>query len=126
MKYIKAYEQEQNLPKVGDYVILSSDSSLDMIVRDHGNYRDGYSEHQEFLKNNIGKVVKRVSGTKIRSLKDHLEYLEYPLKYENFPNIMDHYFNNYGYRYIYKQDILFFSSDRADCEAYLSAKKYNL
>ena len=74
MKYIKTYEDLDDL-KIGDYVIcICCDLALDTDVRE---------KITTFLENNIGKIVSN-SGNRNRP---HLpeRFFRYPIAYENVP-----------------------------------------
>ena len=119
MKYLKLYEDLNDGPKLGDYVICT--------------YEKYNSEPlNKFLSENIGQVVdfdidKRISGKMdLYSMrKSYPEFIEYPIKYDTDSNIKE-FFNSSNFRYFEKESVLFYSSDKEECEVYLSAKKYNI
>jgi len=111
MRYIKTYEGKKEKPKVGDYVICTDFTNIK-------------PKEKEYIENTIGKLVDIAEGMTN----------PYTVYYENAPQI----FTNFcflGYDEIVKLDncrwydrkeILFFSPDKEECEAYLAVKKYNL
>jgi len=107
MKHIKTYEVVGNRsterPQIYDYVLCEE-------------YYSGDNRLDEFIKNNIGKVVGY----------GDFDYI-YKCKYDNIPYQMNsNYFNNIGIRSIRLQDIKEFSSDKEDLKLILKSKQYNL
>ena len=108
MKYIKTYEDLNDEPNLGDYVITT------VIISDVD------PKLKFFLENNVGKICK---------IEDHV--ISYLVKYENTPfdlfiGINDNYKKDVGYWWFDKLEIKIHSSNKEECEAYLNAKKYNL
>lgn len=121
MRYIMNYnkvcesiESEIKKPVKGDFVIctvtnFANDYSLSRIFTD-------------FINSNVGKVV----GI------DYMgKELNYFIRYENIPIELRNWFNSNpsepssGFRR-FEDNILYFSSDREDCEIFLATNKYNL
>lgn len=121
MKYIKTYEQLDEEPQIGDYVIMTS-----------------YEWLNEFLHNNIGQIV--FIGT--QNQNDNINVI-YPSNiitddsyfrkitkyehdiYDKFSSIAR---NNkkVSLRIFERNEILYFSKNKEDLEAKIAAKKYNL
>lgn len=84
-------------PMVGDYVYCYDTT-------------EGIPEFDEFLNNNIGKIIKI----------EHFYYVEF----ENFEELLNMEFNhpvNFQLK-----EIIFWSKNKEHVEAYIAAKKYNL
>lgn len=96
MKYIKTYENIT--PQINDYVIID-DYNYNQIMKN-------------FLQNNIGKIVL----TKEKSLTDAY-YVEF-----DKPNPWDY----SKYLSIQPNQIKYYSTNKEDCEIYLTKLKYNL
>ena len=115
MKYIKKFENIKEI-QVGDYVIC--DEGYLLISDDDFDY---------FLRNNVGKCINIVGS-------------EYIIEYKNIPSNIENYFRfdrNGSYnnlnpwnitncRRMDISEIIFHSENKEDCEAYISANKYNL
>lgn len=105
MKHLRLYEDMGNELKVGDYVICSS----------------GRPDIDKFLSTNIGQCIEIGTDTEPE--------LPYKIKYPSLdPRHFNYkYFNGVeGFRWMRKGDIVFFSSDRKDCEMYMDSGKYNI
>ena len=101
MKHIKLFEDLQNIPEVGDYVIANS------------KYTD--EDSQNFFLNNIGKVIR---NREIDELKRFVE-----VEYNNVPkNIL---VDNNNWLFLL-DEILYWSKDKNELETLLASKKYNL
>ena len=109
MKHIKKYEhtiedEHIQLPQIGDYVICT-DKHIASIDKNF----------DEFLKNNIGKIIKTPSHNKT----------SYDVKYRLIPNNVIIYFTN-NIRSFYPKEILHHSPNKEDLELYVQANKYNI
>lgn len=113
MKYIKTYEDLNDEPQIGDYVVCSEEGKEDILPEDNS-----YGVY-EFTSNNVGQYVK------YRGSVQHFKYL---IKYEDLPEELrwSFYDDEENCRRMAKKEILFWSKDKEACEAYLAAKKYNL
>ena len=112
MKYIKTYEDAttKDEPQVGDYVLckLKGTNSL--------------KELKEYLSNNIG-ICTRIKKSSVDSLITYYTINFYgPISQRLSYNC----FNGSNYRYFEKDELLFWSPNKEDCEAFLAANKYNL
>ena len=117
MKYIKIYEENNDLPEIGDYVICTT-TKID------------YTSLVKFLNSNIGQVIDANdthAGDRISSYpgKDSV-YFRHPVKYENVPKDLRTVFNEDNYRFIKKKEFLYHSKNREDLESILIANKFNL
>jgi len=104
MKYLKTYEQNSNKPKIGDYVLMKTDSKN--------------IDYRNFLKSNAGKI-EYIMGNVVYVL-----YKNIPIKLLKFFN-----FNTFSQEYYHtfnENKILVFSDNPDDLELKLSANKYNL
>ena len=107
MKHIKIYENIDNDPKIGDYVICNENLSY-------------YDELVNFLSNNVGRIVLK-NYTIVNVCFDYL------VQYDYIPKELDIYFyNSSNLRPINIDDIIKFSENKEDLEMYINAKKYNL
>lgn len=114
MKYIKTYEEiNDNIPQVGDYVILNDDSTFD---NDDMNYLN-------FIKTSIGYIFK----------KPNVKFSY--IKYDNIPDNIKDYFQYSDYSEGLKvgncilandSNIQYWSKNKRELEPLLNAKKYNL
>lgn len=122
MKHIKTYENYNEKPKVGDYILANIKNSIPIAH---------YGEYQEFINNSIGKIIE-ISY-------DHSEKEYYlTVKYENIPKNIEFLFHSYleagnisynGERIttsIFMNDIVFYSNNKEEVQKILDAKKYNL
>jgi len=100
MKYIKSYESLAHTTKIGNYVIVESESI--------------FTNVKEFINNSIGKIVDIVSNVST-PLK---------VKYINIPKGIKHYFDNT--RSFYIKQIKYISTNREDLKPFLIANKYNI
>jgi len=110
MKYIKTYEDIDNEPKVGDYVMcheLDDTSRISNINKDEINI---------FLDVNIGQIQEY----------DNRKW--YEVEYENIPQELIGWFNAsmLNCRSMKRSEILVHSKNKEDIEHLMSAKKYNL
>jgi len=118
MRYLRTYEHLNDTPTVGDYVICD----------ENNNVNDNDRIFNYFLSNNLGKCINIVGS-------------EYIIEYDNIPSKIKHYFHVWkGYRSkdkrykavttncrkMNRNEIIYFSNNKEDCEAYLTAKKYNI
>lgn len=105
MKYLKTYK-DLSKPQIGDYVILTSKITED-------------EELMDFLSKNIGKYIRN---------DYQVDSLPYLIKFTGkmSPKLSGTRFNGKNYRRVSREDIIFFSPNKEDCETYLTAKKYNL
>lgn len=107
MKYLKSYENFKDKPKVGDYVLMRTDSRN--------------IEYRNFLKNNIGQIT---------NMSDYLV----TVKYENVPTnlIKLKIFNwnksdgGFYYHTFNINKMLVFSDTPDDLELKIDTNKYNL
>jgi hypothetical protein len=121
MKMYDEPEPEVSLtkPEEGDYVIVTEN--------DHRN-----AKLNNFLKNNIGQIVKIEKDGELDSVSYYIQFQKVPEDLQ--------YFFEYGSssffvitgikikntRIFVKNEILFYSKNREDCEIFLTAKRYNL
>ena len=131
MKYIKLFEEIDNKPEVGDYVIcVEFDSGL-----------SGLEKFNHFLSNNIGKIIFIATG------QNH-DDIEYYVTFDNPPeDILDYAFYTKRLRYINNidkdeyemvndeytnitemdgQNIIHCSKNKEELEIKLAGNKYNL
>lgn len=115
MKYIKLYEEDifEKELQIGDYVVCKDEwySSEGMM---------------NFISDNIGQYVQ---------MNYHYsdDYI-YMIRYSKIPLYLQEYFKDYTNhqgtkrccRAMRKSEIIFFSSNKKDCEAFITANKYNL
>jgi hypothetical protein len=104
----KIFENNKE-PKIGDYVICY----------------DGQSDLEDFLANNVGKIIKKSKNG--YGHKNHLG--KYLVLYKNIPVEFeeDFKFNNIdGTRPMRRYEILYFSNKEKDCEMYINTNKYNI
>jgi len=107
---ISSIQNINNEPDVGDYVIC------------HKNLQGWTNSYKfnAFINENIGQCVELLSSKK------------FSIKYEKVPKEIKHFFireneNLYAHcRHFSKEDIIYYSNDKEDCEVYLASKKYNL
>lgn len=95
--------EKYNIPIIGDFIIVNHK----MVANE---------KFAKFIENRIGEIVKI----------EKVIWMKYSVKYD-----VDEYFSEFGFNYMNPiawsiNEILFFSSDKSDCEAYLQTQKYNL
>ena len=100
MKHLKSYENNNTIPKKGNYVLMSTDH-LDVDVKN-------------FINNNIGKIVNNIMSKNSSVM----------IKYENVPENIEEYF--IPYRTFSQHQILYFSPNKEDVKRQLTANKFNL
>jgi hypothetical protein len=98
----------ENEPKLHDYVILDI------------NWHPNLPKLDFFFNNNIGQISKLKKDNKNR------DYIQYQIIYENSPKEFKKYILNNRFSYVYRSQIKYFSSNKEDLEAILTANKYNL
>ena len=113
MKHIKLYEELNDKPKVGDYVVC-----YDKI------YKDKDKRLNDFLLNNVGQCYDDLSD-------DDTVYQSYQIFYEKIPQELNIFFNSgKNFRWMKSDEILFYSKNMEDClyfiEMRLNLDKYNL
>jgi len=120
MKYLKKFEDLQEVPKVGDYVLIITDSS---------------NEHfKEFINNTIGvleHIIKHKPDIWGNESEDSVS-----IKYENVPPMIKDMFylspfitkdyGRQGFREFDIKKIVAFAKTKEELEIKLSANKYNL
>ena len=115
MKYIKTYETIEDELQIGDFVICKEkENSYTYSIYS----QDDYEKLQYFLENNIGLIKKK--GKRATSQP------YYKVFYDYLPDNIKQYFSPKNLRPIYKEEILYHSSNKEDIEQILNAKKYNL
>ena len=101
MKYLKTYERVNKKPQIGDYVVITAGLTFS-------------EELEEYIENNVGQIIMK-SG----------QICNYLVKYDDPDRLI--YFNEpEGSYWTSISHILFYSSNKEECEAFLSSKKYNL
>ena len=109
MKYIKRFENIENTPKIGDYVICQ-----DIIAR---------YEVKDFISNNIGQIIYIVIDTGSFSV----QYENVPKEFKSFFYSTEYKMKYYsGLRKMMPEEIIKFSKNKEEIEDYLITKKYNL
>lgn len=115
---IKKFENKNDEPVIGDYVILKDDTYL---------YNNEFKNYSNFINNNIGRIIK------IHYKNDYIP-LDYDIEYDNIPdNIKDCFAKHvYDDKIQYyelsrpEHDIISTFKNKEDAELFLSARKYNL
>ena len=121
MKYLRTYENLQEEPQVGDYVICEE------ISRRPGLSKTWAIEFNNFLKSNIGQVVEDNYGDGTSSLK-------YVVCWEEIPQILsgdffNDYFNNIlinNCRRFLPDEIKYCAKTKKELVHIIDANKYNL
>ncbi len=99
IKNFELFENLNNAPQIGDYIIVN----------------DPYSYVNKFTNNNIGRLIYIETGVGY----------PYKVKYEGIPKSYKDYLQN-NKRLYTRDEIIFFSKNIEDCKMYLQSKKYNL
>ena len=133
MKYIKAYEEIDSQPKVGDYIICKDNKEI--------KFRKMQEIFDEYVQTHVGRIVK---------LNDDIGSHQYVVQYDPMPT--DYKLLDYGFfksdrrivdglnyktlkidRYTFtnitsfqRDEILFFSDNREIVEAYINQIKFNI
>lgn len=110
MKYIKSYENIQEEPQVGDYIIMHT------ITIEPNAFK--------FINNNIGQILTIEPG-----LSQNKKLLS--IAYDNVPAEITEWFNwdSFIMKYVKRfsdRFIVAFSKNKEDLEHIIDAKKYNL
>lgn len=113
MKYLKTFENIEINPKIGDYVICDANT--------------GAPRLNNFIKNRIGMCLGPHYSGNNPELKQKLSH-RYRIKYDNIPDDVERDYFPFldKTRSFYKKDILFFSQNIRDVEAFLTSNKFNL
>lgn len=120
MKYLKTFEDLQNKPEVGDYVIINVSPSADNNVR-------------EYIDNTIG-VIHTIQDDRV-DMWNNVITGNIIVKYINVPNEIRSWFHyegtrkKYGRKYFRSfdtQQIYAFSKSKEELELMLQTKNYNL
>lgn len=111
MKHLKIYEEiyeNQNEPKLGDYVICKWTSA------------DDSHEANVFVENKIGKI------SKIREINNTTK--SYIVEYDNIPDELEFYtYQKNGSWFTFKRkDLLKWSRSKDELQMYIDSKKYNI
>jgi hypothetical protein len=107
MKYIKEFESYEDLPKVGDYVVLDVDKFSYFNV----DFIDFIRENVAIINNNSDSLY---NGKKVYSIKFDIK--------NSFLNIND----DDEITGLQLDDFIFWSSNKLEAEIYLNSMKYNL
>jgi len=101
MKHLKTYENTQDEPQIGDYVRCDERLS---------------SPSRKFTLNKIGQYLRRHTFATAQFL----------IQYENVPEHLMKIFTEDNCRNMTRDEIIFFSPNKKDCEIYIDVNKYNL
>ena len=121
MKHIKKFENINNIPEIGDYVLLYD-------LTDYGI--DSGDNFKMFINNNIG-IVHDIQY----NVFNHDE--GYYVMYSNVPDNIRQFFKKINTNNVtlgnngvtstwFVEDFLMFSKNKKDIEVFLQSKKYNL
>ena len=113
MKYLKTYESQtlteysiiEDEPQKGDYVIC----------------RDSREGIWDFTDNNIGQIIDLNNND-----YDYVDRYKYIVEYENVPKQLRNEYFHESQTAMAREEIIFYSSNKEDCEAFIATKKYNL
>jgi len=118
MKYLRTYEFNKE-PQIGDYVVCKE---LEIYGFDPDNKL--IRKVDKFLSENIGQIVKMIEHPS-----------PYLVQYLSCPyNLADKAFK-FGYSFanampkcrgMHRDEIIYWSPNKEDCETFITAKKYNL
>lgn len=118
----KIFESSSETPQIGDYVICENhDIGSSLLLKDL----------QEFLDSNIGIVVEIQEGIFSDYFKNFYQIEDgngYKIKFDDVPFDIANDFctEDEGVMMFNSNEIVYHSSRKEDCEAYFTAKKYNL
>lgn len=105
----KIFEKLNELPKIGDYVLLNTEE-----------YEDSAKIWREFISIQIGKIIK--IKTEHGGISDI-----YEIKFENAPdNIQEYFLRSDNTISVRIERFKYWSSDKNELESILNSKKYNL
>jgi len=119
MRYIKTFENLNDSPGIGDYVVMCDDMKSDTV--------SGVN-FENFINSNVGRISDIRKDTMNRDMV-------YDITYLNIPTDIMHMFQsvvkNNGIltgltTTWFPEDVIFFSNIKEDVEAFLNSKKYNL
>jgi len=120
MRYLKQYEELNDEPEIGDYIVAITLGLLDdpSVVN---NVPERVIDIILFMHNNVGKLIKITAGENKYMVKYDL-----PVELLNkFDPEVDN-INSLGIFNLKKVNILFWSSNKEEAEIFMKAKKYNL
>jgi len=116
MKYLNTFNESiKDNPEIGDYVICK-DQNSDLKLN-------------AFLLENTGLCIDIIEPN---PTKNTLRTESYKILYENIQHkyLSDNFFNQQpnssGYRYMKRDEILYFSKNKEDLQIYIDTNKYNL
>jgi len=120
MKYLKTYEDLDNNPEIGDYVICEEADDINDIL-----------ELADFEKNNIGRVVDYRTVDNTNPTFDSIStFFNIFVQYKNVPNEI---YDDFDYhkriancRIFSKKEIKYCSKNKEDLEIILQANKFNI
>lgn len=110
MKHIKYFENNNEKPQIGDYLICEEKPEW-----------ESTPELINFIANNIG-ILKEYDD------ETNIDKLIYVVQYDNIPNnISDHFnYNYYNCRGYYRENIKLFSPIKEKIKPFINANKFNL
>jgi len=98
------YEMDENEPQIGDYAICKETGT-------------NASDRQiNFVSDNIGNIVEYRPNLKFK-------YIVY---YENAPEKLFTFGGKDKFRQMSREEIIYYSKNKEDCEVYMDTTKYNL
>lgn len=112
MKYLKQYEDIDNEPKIGDYVICYELGDVH------------FSSQSNSIKNDINSFI----SVNIGQIREYDNRKWYEIEYENIPKEVDQWFHASvrNCRSMLRKEIIHFAETKEELEPYISANKYNL
>ena len=120
MKHLKQYEELNDEPKIGDYIVAITFGILDdpSVVN---NLTDRVVDVILFMHDNVGKLIKITAGE-----NKYMVRYDLPVEILNkFDPEVDN-INSLGTFNLKPTNILFWSNNKEDAELFMNAKKYNL
>lgn len=114
MKHIKLYEDTNNEPQIGDYVVCYRNRAKDAV--------------KLFFSENIGRITK--FNMIVRNYR-----IKFEIKFSSTDKAEKYDFTKGQFQFLEhpdgvivadKEHIIFFSPSKEDCEVFLASKKYNL
>ena len=122
MKYLKKFENLEDTPDVGDYVLMKPSPNVNQRVKN-------ISEFDNFLNTNIGQLIDIEVGNQIYPPKPtNKTHRRITVKYDSIPKSISDFFNyTDGYYKIFGLgQIAEFAKTKEELEQKIQAKKYNL
>lgn len=123
MKYIKRFENIEDVPKVGNFVLISMNRS-NSVIKFGGIEMPRYNKIKDFVTHNIGKIV----NIRLKIVDEFYNKSAGDLRveYDNIPKDIQSWFSKDNKRAFSVDQIVEFGKTKEELEEKLMTKKYNI